>query len=60
MVAKSSNSAVRRNVWLQEMEQVHSWQFLKLFVLFLFLIMALLLFIVEDSIQPLEFVNSPS
>ena len=40
---------------MQEMEQVYSRQFLKLFVSFLFLIMVLFLCRVEDSIQPLEF-----
>ena len=34
IVVKSSNNAAGREVWLQEMEQMHSRQFLKLFVLF--------------------------
>ena len=42
---------------LQEMEQVHSSQFLKPFVLFLLLIMDLLLFIVENLFQLLEFMD---
>ena len=57
MDANSSNSTTDREVSPQEMEQVHSRQFVKLFVLFLFLIVALLLFRVENLIQPFQFVD---